>query len=90
MPGLRPIQSMTSRDGMYWIKLKDQLPDPDDRVLCFIPANTSPYNIFLLQYVVEQFPEGGLAMFFRGPERIWATSWVTHWMPLPLDPDEEC
>jgi hypothetical protein len=60
-----------------WINIKDGLPDETDVVLCF-----TNYGNKILAYI-----ENGL---WQDSNQFYSTEYpesITHWMPLPSDPE---
>lgn len=68
---------------MEWIKIEDQLPEEGVQVLTFETFGT----IYSVDYlVVTEDPENPYVWACRLYED-WKD--VTHWMPLPLEPDNK-
>ena len=69
-----------SEENKRWIPVTERLPEVGDRCLCYIKSFAFPgsYYISILRYDKYGFVEGCIY-----------TDDVTHWMPLPEEPQEK-
>lgn len=61
-----------------WISVKDMLPEKHTRVLCYFKYEPESPNV-----IVENY-------YYSNGHWLSEGSHVTHWMPLPKAPEEEC
>lgn len=71
-----------------WVAVSERLPEPNQKVLAYVPKRTDAGTQFLSGFVVVTWrpPEMTWHGLFYGPKHWYEVGSVSHWMPLPESP----
>jgi hypothetical protein len=71
---------------MEWIKCEDRLPEEDQNIIVYIPKFND--NHVIMEGIYQGLSDDGKENIFSDQFTTYHYSNVTHWMPMPLPPEE--
>lgn len=74
--------------GASWVSVEDRLPDIGEIVLIFAVDAPRPYKIEMAMRTEQANIDAGGMFWFYPENNGWHEEEITHWMPLPGNPNE--
>lgn len=84
---LREQETVTNRNGLEWISVKERLPELEKEVLICDLNDERDERPYMDVWSLEDDEDGGIV--WAGKDGAWySLDDATHWMPLPEPPKE--